>query len=55
MSTEAIASALDIFIKQIKVGQAFIAPEELIVASSRKYRAQQLAKVFNQITDIANK
>lgn len=54
-SMDAIADALTIFIKQIQNGQAFVAPEKLIVASSRKYRAQQLAEVFNQITHDAKK
>ena len=49
-SADDIASELAVFIAQIRTGKAPVATEELIAASSRKHRAQQLAGVFDQIT-----
>jgi peptidoglycan/xylan/chitin deacetylase (PgdA/CDA1 family) len=49
-SAEKITEALSLFIEQLASGQAHIASEQLVMASSRKYRAQQLAQVFNQLT-----
>jgi peptidoglycan/xylan/chitin deacetylase (PgdA/CDA1 family)/glycosyltransferase involved in cell wall biosynthesis len=49
-SAEKIADALSLFLEQLANGQAHIAPEQLVMASSRKYRAQQLAQLFNQLS-----
>jgi glycosyltransferase involved in cell wall biosynthesis len=48
-SANDIASELAVFIAEIRAGEAHVATEELIAASSRKHRAQQLAGIFNQI------
>lgn len=46
-----IQQALELFLSQIKLGSAYIASDDLVASSSRKYRAQQLAQVFSQIID----
>lgn len=48
-SPSAIAQALRVFVERIARGDATIASEELITASSRKYRAGELARVFDSI------
>ena len=48
-SAPAIAAALERFITQIRNGQAYIASEDVIAASSRKNHAAELAQIFNQI------
>ena len=48
-SAASICSALECFIHQIRTGQVKIASEELITASSRKYRARQLASILGPL------
>lgn len=49
MKEQEIEQALATFLTQIRDGQVHIATDQLIASSSRKYRAQQLAQVFDQI------
>lgn len=55
MSSVDIEQALDVFLTQINNGQIHIATDQLIKSSSRKYRAQQLAQVFDQIAPHVSK
>lgn len=47
-SSTAIAPVLEHFLSQIRQGDAYIATDDVISASSRKHRAGELARVFNQ-------
>jgi glycosyltransferase involved in cell wall biosynthesis len=49
-ATDAIVLSMENFILQIRSGDAHVASDDLIAASSRKHRAAQLAQVFNQVT-----
>jgi hypothetical protein len=46
--SEAIAPVLAQFIGQIGQGEAYVASDELVAASSRTHRASQLATVLQQ-------
>jgi peptidoglycan/xylan/chitin deacetylase (PgdA/CDA1 family)/glycosyltransferase involved in cell wall biosynthesis len=46
-----IQTGLEHFLSQIKLREAYTASDELVASSSRKYRAQQLARIFSQIVD----
>lgn len=50
---DAIATKLTDFLTKIDSGKVYIATEELILSSSRKHRAHQLAQVFDQISQHA--
>ncbi|MCX7217584.1 MAG: polysaccharide deacetylase family protein [Burkholderiales bacterium] len=50
-SVEDIQAGLTRFLSQVKLREAYTASDELVASSSRKYRAQQLAKIFSQIVD----
>jgi hypothetical protein len=45
---EAITPALAQFVDQVGRGEAYVASEELVAASSRTHRASQLATVLQQ-------
>lgn len=49
-SSAAIQQALPRFLAQLAAGEAHIADDELVRASSRKHRARQLAQLFDQVT-----
>jgi len=51
-STDAIVPVLENFILQIRANEAHVATDEVVTASSRKYRAKQLAQVFNQLVKL---
>ena len=53
-AAEEIALALKSFIQKIRDGQAHIASDEVVAASSRKHRARQLAQVFDELTEPPN-
>ncbi|MFZ6748706.1 polysaccharide deacetylase family protein [Undibacterium sp. Ren11W] len=44
-----IQVGLERFLSQIKLKEAYTASDELVASSSRKYRAQQLARIFTKI------
>lgn len=50
-STEEITKTLDVLLFQIRAGQAYVATEELVAASSRTHRARQLAQILDQISN----
>lgn len=45
---DAITALLEQFIAQIRAGQAYVATDALVAASSRTHRASQLAQVFDR-------
>lgn len=49
-SIQEITLALKSFIQKINVGQAHIASDDIIIASSREHRAHQLAQIFNDVS-----
>ena len=53
-AAEEIALALKSLIQKIRDGQAHIASDEVVAASSRKHRARQLAQVFDELTEPPN-
>jgi glycosyltransferase involved in cell wall biosynthesis len=50
---EAIATALQTFVEQIRSGTAYVATPEVVAQSSRANRARQLADVFDEVTCVA--
>lgn len=53
-SVSAIVSALEEFLSQVRGGTAYIASEEVVSGSSRKHRSEELAKIFDQLTESRN-
>lgn len=49
-AAEEITPALKSFIEKIRGGQARIASDAVVAASSRKHRARQLAQIFDEVT-----
>ena len=49
VDSEDIAQAIDTFITRIRRGEAYVASETLVAASSRAHRASELAAVFDSI------
>lgn len=50
-SAEAITLALRAFIKKLRLGQAHVADDSVVLASSRKHRARQLAQIFAEASE----
>jgi peptidoglycan/xylan/chitin deacetylase (PgdA/CDA1 family)/glycosyltransferase involved in cell wall biosynthesis len=49
ISSSHIEQALESFLSKIKTGKVYIASDDLVLSSSRKYRAKQLAHIFNRV------